>query len=134
MKRLALAICVAASPALAQNFTTAAEVKPILEATQANWLALKEIDGVDYLYFTHLESWRCGLSQVAYAVNDGALQTWEMEQCYEETAAPNAMVEEGRVPLVTFPGGSVQKVVVSVALDDGEIMGKAFERKDIVLP
>lgn len=134
MMRWLLILSVLAGPAAGQKFTTAAEVRPILQATTANWLALKEIDGTDYLYFTHLESWRCGLSAVAYAVNDGPLQTWEMEQCYEDTAAPNAMVEEGRVPLVTFPGGSVQKVVVSVALDDGEIMGQAFERKDIVLP
>ena len=73
------------------RFTTATEVKPILNATRANWVAIREYDGQDLLYLTHLLSWRCGLHQIRYAVNDGPLQSWPMPPCLLDSAQPNAI-------------------------------------------
>ncbi|MFC6640566.1 hypothetical protein [Sulfitobacter profundi] len=60
------------------RFTTAAEVKPILNATRGNWIAVREYDGQDLVYVTHLWSWRCGLAAMAIAVNDAPMQNWPM--------------------------------------------------------
>jgi len=136
MKRfLATAIAVwIAGPSAAAGFTTAAEVKPILNATKANWVAVREFNGQDLLYFTHLESWRCGLDQIRYFVNEGKPQVWDTEPCYEDTAAPNAMKLEGRLPYTELPLGSVETVTIEVTYDDGSIETATFERGAIMTP
>lgn len=124
----------AAGPVMAANFTTAAEVKPILGATQANWVAVREFNGQDLLYFTHLESWRCGLDQIRYFVNEGKPSVWETEPCYEDTATPNALKLEGRVPYTELPLGSVMTVTIEVTYDDGSVETASFERGAIMTP
>jgi len=124
----------AAGPAMAANFTTAAEVKPILGATKANWVAVREFDGQDLLYFTHLEAWRCGLDQIRYFVNEGKPRVWETEPCYEDTATPNAMKMEGRLPYTELPLGSVASVTVELTYDDGSVESATFERGSIMTP
>ncbi len=139
MKKLflaAVALAVTAPiAATAQGFTTAAEVKPILGATKGNWVAVREFDGNDLVYFTHLESWRCGLDGVNYGINsDVADQVWELETCYEDEGAPNAMKAEGRLPYITLPLGSVKTITVELVYDDGSLESAAFERAAIMTP
>lgn len=68
-----------AEPQIATGkFTTATEVKPILTMTKGNWVAVREYDGHDLVYFTHLMSWRCGLSAMRYSLNDGPLQVYDL--------------------------------------------------------
>lgn len=137
MKRFfatAAAILVLGAP-VAEAFTTAAQVKPILNATKANWIAVREYDGNDLLYFTHIESWRCGLSGVRYGINKEEADTdREMEPCYEGEPAPNAFKLEGHLPFITLPLGSVEKVTIELLYDDGSTDTVTFERAKVLMP
>ena len=117
----------------AQDFTTAAEVKPILTATKANWIALREYEGKDLLYFTQLESWRCGLSEVRYGVNGAAAVVWSMDPCFEGTAQPNALSAE-HLPYTTFALGAVAEVTVTVVYDDGSEDSATYARAAVLMP
>ncbi len=122
--------------ATAQGFTTAAEVKPILAATKNVWIAVREYDGSDLVYFTHLESWRCGLREVRFSVNSGAAaKVWQMEPCYEGEATPNALkLPEGRLPYITLPLQSVRTISVVVVFDDGTEDRADYDRKAVIIP
>lgn len=117
--------------AQAQQFTTAAEVRPILDATQANWIAVREYEGQDLLYFTHLLAWRCGLEAVRYAVNGGEMQVFELEPCYTDEAQPNAIKSTEILPFVTLGLKSVARVDVELTYDDGTTAMGSYERSSI---
>lgn len=116
------------------KFTTATEVKPILTATKTAWVAVREYDGKDLLYFTHLVAWRCGLHEIQYSVNDAAPQVFEVEDCYTDTAQPNAMKMETHLPYVSYDLRAVNSVTVTVIYDDASTDSAAFGRKDILMP
>jgi hypothetical protein len=126
---------VLAGQATAQNFTTAAEVRPILEATRANWVAVREFDGKDLVYFTHLIAWRCGLSEVRFTINDASdIYVWPMEPCYEDTAQPNAIKADEVLPYVELPLGAAQTIAVVITMDDGSILSNGFARASVLMP
>jgi hypothetical protein len=125
---IVLALLLAASPTGAQNFTTAAEVKPIVGAIKGQWIAVRLWDGQDLLYFTNLLSWRCGLSDISYAINGGAAQTYAAEPCHEDTAAPNALTAEDILPYLSFAPNSIESVDVTVTYDDGTQDSASYQR------
>ncbi len=118
------------------QFTTATEVKPILSMTQANWVAVRDFNGQDLLYFTHLLAWRCGLWDIQFGVNGApADQTFAMEPCNIDTAQPNALADvENYLPYLTFPQGSIESVTVTLTYDDGTTETATFERQAILIP
>lgn len=117
----------------AQQFTSAAEVKPILQATKGVWVAVREFDGQDLVYFTQLLSWRCGVSEIRYGLNDAPPdQVFAMEPCYEGTPQPNAIQSDAiylRLPL-----GSVQGIQLLVTYDDGTSEEAVFTRAQVQMP
>jgi len=119
--------------AAAQQFTTAAEVRPILQATKGAWVAVREYDGQDLVYFTQLLSWRCGLSEIRYGLNGAPAETlFPMEPCYEGTTAPNAVKSDDiylRAPL-----GSVQGIALQITYDDGTTEAASFARAQVLMP
>ena len=116
------------------KFTTATEVKPIMEMTMGNWVALREYDGKDLLYVTHIWSWRCGLLQMRYAVNGGEMIDWPLPPCHEGTNAPNAIIDTDGLPYATFALGAVQSVEVELLYDDLSTGSARFERSDVLMP
>lgn len=120
-------------PASAQ-FLTAAQVKPILNATKGNWIAVREYNGQDLLYFTHILSWRCGLSGMRYGVNtDTPDKDWDIGACDEETANPNSLNPDQLI-YTGFDLQSIQSVVIELTYDDGSIETEHFQRKAILIP
>lgn len=130
-----LALMLAAPPAFSQSFTTAAEVKPILEMQKDRWVALREYEGQDWVYFTPVLSWRCGLEAVHYGLNGAPAETLlEMEACHEDTAAPNAMLNDTHPIYLTAPLGSVESVTLRLTYDDGSSGDSMMERKSVLMP
>ena len=116
------------------KFTTATEVKPILTATKANWVAIRDYDGQDLLYVTHLLAWRCGLDAIFFSVNGGAEERWKTEPCYEGEATPNAQKGQAFLPFNSYPLGSVASLSVRIVFDDGTEDAAKYQRKAVLMP
>ncbi|ROU00228.1 hypothetical protein EAT49_13305 [Histidinibacterium lentulum] len=116
------------------RFTTAVEVKPILAATRGSWVAVREWEGQDWVYFTHLLSWRCGLHEIRFGLNGAPPEEiLEMEPCHEETMQPNALISD--LPIWrTYPPGSVQSITMEVTFDDNTTERHEVTRAEILLP
>ena len=136
MRKYWIVMAMLLAPAVqAQNFTTAAEVKPILGMTKGNWVAVREYAGKDHIYFSHLAAWRCGLDTVHYGLNGAAADTeFEFQPCHIDTATPNAILGDGVLPFFTAPLNSVETITVRVTYDDGTEETETFERKSVLIP
>lgn len=121
--------------AFAQNFTTAAEVKPILQVTKPSWIAVRVYDGKDLLYFTNLLAWRCGIREITYSVNGADFVPFVAEPCYRDTAQPNSLrAEDLSAILVSFAPETVKTVDVNVTFDDDTTETAHYERAAILMP
>ncbi|MBU2983319.1 hypothetical protein KO498_16050 [Lentibacter algarum] len=117
------------------KFTTAGEVKPILEATRGNWIAVREYDGQDLVYLTHLIAWRCGLHEVRVGFNGAAPEVWELPRCQTEFSTPNAIPDDQALMIYrSYELGSIQSMQVEILLDDMSEMSGSYARKDVRIP
>ncbi|UOA27895.1 hypothetical protein [Pseudosulfitobacter sp. DSM 107133] len=116
------------------KFLTALEVKPILTATKGNWVAVRDYDGQDLVYVTHLWAWRCGLVQIEMAVNGGEYEVWPMPDCHVDSPTPGAITEGDGLPYRAFPGGSVQQLDVRITYDDLSVDTISVARKAVLMP
>ncbi|MEM7242313.1 MAG: hypothetical protein AAF429_09015 [Pseudomonadota bacterium] len=109
--------------------TDAAQIRPILEMTKANWVAVREWEGQDLIYFTHLETWRCGLDGVKYGINrDTADTEWQLALCDETN--PNALPAD-YLPFTAVDLKSVNSLVIEITYDDGQTDTATFDRAAI---
>ncbi|MGP6085842.1 hypothetical protein [Antarctobacter jejuensis] len=116
------------------RFLTALEVKPILAATRANWIAVREFDGQDLVYVTHIWSWRCGLVAMHVGINGAEPEPWPLPDCHEETNAPNAMLPDDGLPYRAFPLKSIETVTVELVYDDLTTERVSFNRQGALIP
>lgn len=116
------------------KFTTATEIKPILTTTKGSWVAIREYDGQDLLYFTHLMSWRCGLVAVQYSVNGGPMVEWPLAECHVDAGWANAITPEDGLVYGAYALGSLQSVDVEVIFDDLSTDNVSFGRNEILMP
>jgi hypothetical protein len=131
---VAASLSAVAGVAQAQQFTTAAEVKPILEMTKGNWVALRKYDGNDLVYFSHLMAWRCGFESVRYGINGPADTELKLEKCNTEYKQPNVILDES-IPLFTKRKlGSVKTISVEVTFDDGTVQSEIIDASTILIP
>ena len=118
------------------QFTTALEVRPILGMTKSNWVGVREFNGQDLLYFSHLLAWRCGLWDIRFGINGAPADTIVgMEPCNEEFAQPNVMTDiENFPPYVSFPLQSIESIYIEIVFDDGTTDFAQFNRNEIRIP
>ena len=107
----------------------------ILELTKANWIGVREWDGQDLLYFTHLQVYRCAMDQIRYFVNVGKPRVREMEPCYDDLPTPYIMkAPEGHLPYDRHELNSIQTITVEITLKDGSVLKETFERGQVMIP
>lgn len=118
------------------KYTTAMEVRPILGMTKGNWIGVREYEGQDLIYFTHLMAWRCGLWDIRYGINgEPATTVVPMEPCHEDMAQPNVMIDVANfLPFVSHPLQSVESVYVEIVFDDGTTDFAQFNRDEVRIP
>lgn len=116
------------------KFTTAAEVKPIMNATKGSWVAVREYNGQDLLYVTHIWSWRCGMHAMAISVNDEPMQNWPLPECHMKYTTPSAILEDDGLPYLAFRLGSVNKIDIQIVYDDLSMDAASFDRGNILIP
>jgi hypothetical protein len=109
----------------------AAQIRPILNATKTQWVAVREWQGQDVIYFTHLLTWRCGLDKIDYGINSTAAdKNWAFIPCDETSANPMALAPEQRI-YGTFGLNSVQTITVKITYDDGGQDTVTYDRKAV---
>lgn len=129
----AAAMILGAWPVVAQ-MKDAAQIRPILEATKANWIGVRRWDGQDLIYFTHLETWKCGLKAIRYGVNSNeATRAYAFKACTPDEAAPSPVATD-RLPYVALALDSVETVTVTLVYDDDVEVTETFERSAIEIP
>ncbi len=107
---LALAI-----PAHAQNPLLGQE-KRVLSLTKGNWAHFRDYGGNQLIYFTHLESFRCGIQGVRYSLNGDALdRVWRLQPC--DPLKPHHITTNR--PYITLPPGSARSISVQLTFEDG---------------
>lgn len=116
------------------RFTTATEVKPILTATQGNWILVREFDGKDLLYVTHLWAWRCGLVEMRVGINGNAPKVWPLPECHMDQPSPGAILDGDGLPYGEFALGSIAMVEVELTYDDLSTDSAKFNRQGMVIP
>jgi hypothetical protein len=93
--------------------------KQILPMTKANWIAFRDYDGKQWIYFTHLLAYRCGLAEIRYSADSDALdRTFPLPAC--DPQRPNAIDPIADPPYLTLAPGSVAEILVRVVYADGE--------------
>ena len=130
MRPLALALSAALTlmpvAGTAQNVMPPEQIRSILEATKNNWISIRLFDGQDLLYFTHLESWRCGIEAVTFGVNGGEPEfPYNISPCNPDDPFT---IPDDAVIYLTAPPNSLETVTVKILYVDGETATETFER------
>ena len=131
---VAFVTVLAMSAPVAAQMTDASTIRPILEATKTSWIGVREWEGQDLLYFTHLETWKCGLTEIRYGINsDVADEVFAFEVCAEDEAAPSP-ISADRLPYLTFAPGLIETVTITLIYDDGAEQTEHFDRAEVKIP
>ncbi|MEH6361800.1 MAG: hypothetical protein V7761_13850, partial [Amylibacter sp.] len=99
--------------------------------TKNNWVAVREWGGQDLVYFTHLLTWRCGLTKIQYSINSMAADmNWSFVPCDETSSNPMALSDDQKI-YGNFALNSVQSITVKITYDDGAQDTVTFQRAAI---
>ena len=126
---LVTALLCAIAPTANAQMVDAAQISPILTMSKNSWVAVRDWNGQNLIYFTHLESWRCGLTTITYTINDAPEpKTWELAPCEESN--PMA-IPDGHLVYTDFPLGSIETLRIDITYDDETTDSETYSRKAI---
>jgi len=92
------------------------QMKQILNMTQNNWVSFRDFNGKQLIYFTHLESYTCGIKEVRYSINTDELdKVWELQPC--DSKNPMAVTKD--IIYLTMPLDTAKSIAVQVTFIDG---------------
>ena len=90
-------------------------MKQILNMTQSNCVSFRDFNGKQLIYFTHLESYTCGIKEVRYSINSDELdKVWELQPCDTE----KSMAVTKDILYLTMPLGTAKSIAVQVTFAD----------------
>jgi len=93
--------------------------KQILPMTKDSWVAFRDYDGRQFIYFTQLLVYRCGLAEIRFSIDgDDLAERFPLPPCDPER--PNEIDAEKYPPYLTLPLGSASEIAVQVVYSDGE--------------
>jgi hypothetical protein len=111
---VALALAIGAAGAQAPNV----QEKQIVPLIKANWIAFRNYSGRQFIYFSNLLAYRCGLTEIRYSVNSDTLdRVFPLPPC--DPAQPLALDAVKYPPFVTLAPGTARQVAVRATFKDG---------------
>jgi hypothetical protein len=133
---LVFALLAFAAPAFGQeavptDFTTPDGAAYIHQTIKDTALSFRQEGQEDFIYFTNLIAWRCGVVSLTYGVNGEApSQPFPMEPCWRELREPNTMkMENPAFPFfLKVPTGSVKTVTLRFLYENGKVAEFVVER------
>jgi len=91
--------------------------KQALDVTKDQWISFRNFDGAQLIYFTGLVSWKCGLNQIKYSINDESLnKDFPLPDCNPQM--PFASDPENDLLYLRLPLGSAKTVSVQLIYGD----------------
>lgn len=112
----ALMLATVVSTSLTSHSFAAGQEKQILQATKDNWVSFRDYNGRQLIYFTHLEAWKCGITEVRFSINSDALdQIYELQACGE--TPDNAVTVHN--PYIVLHLNTAQSISVQITYEDG---------------
>ncbi len=113
---LFLAITMSVAAAGAQGL--AGQEKQIVPLIKSNWVAFRNYSGRQFIYFSNLLAYRCGLAEIRYSINSDALdQKFPLPPC--DPAQPQALDATKYPPFVTLAPGTAKQIAVQPVFKDG---------------
>jgi hypothetical protein len=104
------------------DLTQAPGVAMIHQAIKDQMVSFKQEGEVDFVYFTALLAWRCGVTQVLVGLNGAPPSIpLPMEPCYRDLREPNTLkMDRPEFPIfLKMPAGSAQTMTLRIQYDDG---------------
>lgn len=89
-----------------------------LGATSDQWVAFRNYNDRQWIYFTGIVTWHCALKQINYSINSEALdQIFPLPDCNAQT--PYSVDPESNPIYINMKLGDAQSVSVQITFADG---------------
>ena len=103
----------------------------IHQSIQDQLLSFKEDGAEDYIYFSAILGWRCGVQELYYGLNDDLpVNRFPLEPCHRDLRQPNTSKDRDLTyPIfIKVPKGSAEKVKVRIIYENGTSASFEVER------